>query len=311
MSVIKVNNITNRDGTSGPVIAGIVTVSSSSHFVVPTGDSRTRDPELIISGLTFHIDAGISSSYSGIGTQVNNIGSAGLAYTGFWQGTSSTGSSVIYSQGGGGSWFLEGNGTTFATNNYLRVGAAGTSGAGIGNTTALGVGSSLTVSIWHYPVRLGGNVSGNGYMLFNNHIQGSTFLGPVSGLAANGSSDGSNITFQTRFNNTCCQTQTSTNSSGYSGWQNHTFTWDGSTKRIYLNGNEIAATQSATGTNAMLNALYFGINADSHAFYGDNGAENTAYRGYLSKVMIYNRAITETEIHQNYASVKSRYTGIQ
>jgi len=27
--------------------------------------------------------------------------------------------------------------------------------------------------------------------------------------------------------------------------------------------------------------------------------------------LIYNRAITETEIHQNYASVKSRYTGIR
>jgi len=308
MSVIKVNSITNRDGTSGPVIAGIATVSSTSHMVVPSGDTRNRDPELIISGLTFHIDAGISSSYSGTGTQVNNIGSAGLAYTGFWQGTSSTGSSVIYSEEGGGSWFLEGNGTTIGSNNYLRVGAAGTSGAGIGNTTALGVGSSLTVSIWHYPVRLTGNVSGNAYMLFNNHFQGG---GTVSGLVINSSSDGSNITFQTRFNNTCCQTQTSTNSSGYSGWQNHTFTWDGSTKRLYLNGNEIAATQSATGTNAMLNALYFGVNADNHAINGDNGAETIAYRGYLSKVMIYNRAITETEIHQNYASVKSRYTGIQ
>ena len=68
MSVIKVNNITNRDGTSGPVIAGVTTVSSTSHFVVPTGDTRNRDPELITSDLTFHIDAGISSSYSGIGT---------------------------------------------------------------------------------------------------------------------------------------------------------------------------------------------------------------------------------------------------
>lgn len=301
MSVIKVNNITNRDGTSGPVIAGITTVSSTSHMVVPTGDTRTRDPELITSGLTFHIDAGISASYSGIGTQVNNIGSAGLAYTGFWQGTSSTGSPAIYSQEGGGSWFLEGNGTIIGSNNYLRV--------GMGNTTALGVGSSLTVSIWHYPVRLVGNGSGSGYMLFNNHFQGS---GTVSGLVIFSSSDGSNITFQTRLNNSCCQTQTSTNSSPYSGWQNHTFTWDGSTKRIYLNGNEIAATQSATGTNQMLNALYFGVNADNHAgASGDNASQTQLYRGYLSKVMIYNRAITETEIYQNYAFVKSRYTGIQ
>lgn len=309
MSVIKVNNITNKSGTSGPVIAGITTVSSSSHFVVPVGDTRTRDPELIISGLTFHIDAGISSSYSGIGTQVNNIGSAGLAYTGFWQGKSSTGSPVIYSQEeGGGSWFLEGNGTTIGENNFLRVGAAGTSGAGIGNTTALGVGSSLTVSIWHYPVRLGGSVSGNNYMLFNNHFQGG---GPVSGLVVNSDNNGIDITFQTRFNNTCCQTQTSSTGTKYSGWQNHTFTWDSLIKRIYLNGNEIVATQSATGTNQMLNALYFGVNADTHAGSGNNAAELLAYRGYLSKVMIYNRAITETEIHQNYAAVKNRYTGIR
>lgn len=42
MSVIKVNNITNRDGTSGPVIAGITTVSSTSHLVVPTGSTGQR-----------------------------------------------------------------------------------------------------------------------------------------------------------------------------------------------------------------------------------------------------------------------------
>ena len=306
MSVIKVNNITNRDGTSGPVIAGIATVSTTSHLVVPTGDTRNRDPEIITSGLTFHIDAGISASYSGIGTQVNNIGSVGVAYTGYWQGTSSTGSPVIYSEEGGGSWFLEGNGTTFGSNNYLRVGAAGTSGAGIGNTTSLGVGSSLSVSIWHYPVRLSGNANSQ-FILFGNAFQGG---GTISGLFLT-SPNGTDITFQTRFNNTCCQTQTS--STGYvrSEWQNWTVTWDGSTKRIYLNGNEIAATQSATGTNAMLNALYFGINSDSHAISGDSGAETLAYRGYLSKVMIYSRAITETEIHQNYAAVKNRYTGIQ
>ena len=306
MSVIKVNNITSRDGTTGPVFAGITTVSSTSHLVVPVGDTRTRDRELVTSGLTFHIDAGISTSYSGIGTQVNNIGSAGIAYTGYWQGTSSTGSPVIYSREGGGSWFLEGNGTTIGSNNYLRVGAAGTSGAGIGNTTALGVGSSLSVSIWHYPVRLAGSANAQ-HILFSNLYQGG---GTISGLILT-SSNGTDITFQTRFNNTCCQTQSTSTGVVRSEWQNWTATWDGSTKRIYLNGNEVAATQSATGTNAMLNALYFGVNSDNHAMYGDSGSEVYAYRGYISKVMIYSRAITETEIYQNYAAVKDRYTGIQ
>ena len=308
MSVIKVNNITNLDGTSGPVIAGIATVSSTSHMVVPSGDTRNRDPELIISGLTFHIDAGISSSYSGTGTQVNNIGSAGIAYTGYWQGTSSTGSPAIYSQEGGGSWFLEGNGTTIGSNNYLRIAGAGaTSGAGIGNTTALGVGSSLTVSIWHYPVRLAGSADPQ-FMIFSNHYQGGP--GATSGLILT-SPNGSDIRFQTRFSNTCCQTQDSSAGYIYSGWQNWTATWDGSTKRIYFNGNEIAATQSATGTNAMLNALYFGVNGGTHASGGDNASDTLAYRGYISKVLIYNRSITETEIYQNYAAVKNRYTGIR
>lgn len=42
MSVIKVNNITSRDGATGPVIAGIATVSTTSHFVVPTGNTGQK-----------------------------------------------------------------------------------------------------------------------------------------------------------------------------------------------------------------------------------------------------------------------------
>ena len=42
MSVIKVNNITSRDGTTGPVIAGIATVSTTSHLVVPTGNTGQK-----------------------------------------------------------------------------------------------------------------------------------------------------------------------------------------------------------------------------------------------------------------------------
>ena len=64
MSVIKVNNITNRDGTSGPVIAGITTVSSTSHLVVPTGHTGQRtglapDPyeEFLVLALPFNSES--------------------------------------------------------------------------------------------------------------------------------------------------------------------------------------------------------------------------------------------------------------
>ena len=61
MSVIKVNNITSRDGTTGPVIAGIATVSTTSHLVVPTGNTGTRYADggenIVKNGLVVYLDS--------------------------------------------------------------------------------------------------------------------------------------------------------------------------------------------------------------------------------------------------------------
>ena len=100
MSVIKVNNITNRDGTSGPVIAGIVTVSSSSHFVVPTGHTGQRtglapDPyeEFLVLALPFNSESVFTdisprskaqpSTLSGIGSTTASLpfGQSGVTTT--------------------------------------------------------------------------------------------------------------------------------------------------------------------------------------------------------------------------------------
>ena len=42
MSDLKINNITNRSGDSGPVIAGVSTVSSSAFMVMPSGNTEIR-----------------------------------------------------------------------------------------------------------------------------------------------------------------------------------------------------------------------------------------------------------------------------
>ena len=303
MSDLKVNNITNLSGSAGPVVVGIASVSTNSHMVIPSGDTRTRDPVLVTSGCTLHMDAGITSSYSGSGTQVNNIGSAGAAYTGFWEGSDSsgTGPSVIFDPvEGRGSWFLEGNGNIVSKNNYLRI--------GMGDTTSLDVESALSLSIWHKPLRLGGNEEGNGNAaLFQNHFQGN---GVISGLIFTiGGTAGLN--FQTRFDNSCCQTQSGANGYVRAEWQHWTATWNGDVKRIYLNGNEVVASQTTSQTrNSMLNDIYMGVNADNAA--GDLDATQTsAYRGYVSKLMIHNRALHESEIRQNYAAEKNRYEGIK
>ena len=42
MSDLKINNITDRTGDSGPVIAGVSTVSSTGAFTVPVGPTEMR-----------------------------------------------------------------------------------------------------------------------------------------------------------------------------------------------------------------------------------------------------------------------------
>ena len=42
MSDIKINNITDRSGSSGPVFAGISTVSTSAFMVMPSGPTEFR-----------------------------------------------------------------------------------------------------------------------------------------------------------------------------------------------------------------------------------------------------------------------------
>ena len=42
MSDLKINNITNRVGDSGPVIAGVSTVTGTGAFTVPVGPTEMR-----------------------------------------------------------------------------------------------------------------------------------------------------------------------------------------------------------------------------------------------------------------------------
>ena len=42
MSDLKINNITNRSGDGGPVIAGVSTVATSAFMIMPSGDTAIR-----------------------------------------------------------------------------------------------------------------------------------------------------------------------------------------------------------------------------------------------------------------------------
>lgn len=100
MSVIKVNNITNRDGTSGPVIAGITTVSSTSHLVVPTGSTGQRvalAPDPYINNLVLALPFNSESVFTDVSPRRQGEFS-GRGSVGF--GTTALGASLPYGQSG-------------------------------------------------------------------------------------------------------------------------------------------------------------------------------------------------------------------
>lgn len=100
MSVIKVNNITNRDGTSGPVIAGITTVSSTSHLVVPTGSTGQRvalAPDPFINNLVLALPFNSESVFTDVSPRKQGEFS-GRGSVGF--GTTALGASLPYGQSG-------------------------------------------------------------------------------------------------------------------------------------------------------------------------------------------------------------------
>jgi hypothetical protein len=82
-------------------------------------------------------------------------------------------------------------------------------------------------------------------------------------------------------------------------WGNIVGTYDGTNQKIYHNGVEVAST------NPGLGFLDDGNNnlAIGELFYGSN----VFFNGKLSATSIYNRALTASEIQQNYNALRGRF----
>jgi hypothetical protein len=78
-------------------------------------------------------------------------------------------------------------------------------------------------------------------------------------------------------------------------------TFTSGTRRIYVNG-VLAGSDAQTGTIAT------NTNGSSIGVYGGfNGSRGYYYNGNIGTVKVYNRALSATEIAQNYNSLKSRF----
>lgn len=299
MSVIKVNNITSRDGTTGPVIAGIATVSTTSHLVVPTGNTGTRyadDGENIVkNGLVVYLDSKYSYlSKTGIGTTASGAtatpGSSldGEPYT--WYDMSGYGNNgelvggVGFGTTTGGFLIFDGN------DDYISLGR--------NNVTSP---SQITVSVWFnsssipptevkklarnrtYGYEIGVSTTGilNGSIWVNDSIN--------TGITATGIST---IVTNTWYNGTITFGSSSNNTS------------DGELK-IYLNGSNSGITTSSVTT--VDNTLFYNNTNGFLAIGRDGDSANANFNGRIAQVLIYNRALSAAEVLQNYNALKSRF----
>jgi hypothetical protein len=181
------------------------------------------------------------------------------------------------------------NGTTFTQG---KIGKArsfnGTSDfIKVSNSSSLNTQSALTYSYW-----IRANSFSTNPIIVNNHIQSSG--SPTSGVVASVGTD-STPAFQLRLNNVCCQTITTSTALSTQVWNYITNTWDGSTMKMYING-ELNKTAAASGTLQVNRDTYIGINADEIS----RNVNANQFNGQIDEVRIDNIARTPAEIRQAY-----------
>jgi hypothetical protein len=218
---------------------------------------------VVYNGLQLYLDASNTTSYPGTGTT--------------WFDLSGQGNDVAMQNSGSISYTALGGGYfTLTSNGYFNR----------ATTTGIPTGSSAyTMSVW---------------------VQWPTGTWPVSGgMIGIGNSITTNLTNQFRTVNTNGLVNywygndlsaTSTLSPA-SQWFNAVAQWDGTTRKIWVNGTQIASA-AATGLNVTSSLLQVGAT---------NIGGSEPLQGNIGQALIYNRALTSTEIQQNYTAVRSRY----
>ena len=82
-------------------------------------------------------------------------------------------------------------------------------------------------------------------------------------------------------------------------WYHVAYTWTGSTAKVYLNGVETASV--STGSVDTLSA------GAAPREIGRRGTSTTAWDGKIATAKVYERALTASEVKQNYNALKSKY----
>jgi len=283
MSEIRVNNITNRDGSTGTTVAGIPVVDSTSHFVVPSGDTFRRSvlENVVDDGALIYFDFGNDLSYNG-GSTIINL-SEGK------NNGEQVGGTYSSSQGG----YIEFDGT--ADGDGIRFTQTGT------NELSPGTGN-FTIGCWVnfdaeklYSTQqvLFGNYNGNA--TFQMYFKTSSPY--IQWFVRDGSANDANAYVY------------DTNTVVANKWYYVVGVREGTKVSLYINGQLIS-----TGTNSSLSDI--NISSGSY-YYGTTNTSSTPATnffndgsevdGKISSGHYYSRALRPDEIQQNFEALRSRF----
>jgi hypothetical protein len=233
---------------------------------------RFSDPALITDGLILNYDFGSAETYPGVGTNAQNLVGTEL------NGTLTN--SPTYSTNSGGSIYLDG------TNDYI----------GVTNNSALQP-TYLTVEIW-FKLNVVLASQPTAYPLLLDKYSLSSLTG-YRLLFERGADELQFTVFDSVQDNKAAIIGAGAKLS--QNWNCVQGTFDGNTTKIYLNG-VLQQTLTRTFSISYNNEdLYLGT------YYAVSDGFQHYINAYLGNVRIYNRALSQSEISQNFNAARNRF----
>ena len=230
----------------------------------------------VTDGLIFYVDPTNANTYSGVGTTAYNLIPGGI-------NNFSLNNGLAYDLDKSGSFYFDGS------NDYV----------GLGSTTIFN-STAFTVSFWIKPTAYNGTVcsgavSNGQYTIFGTSSTYQGYSSTFSGAIQTGGSSNSVATVN--------QSNFSINK-----WYHYVAVYDSagtgnSTKfKIYIDG----AIKSLTFDASMPSSPY-AANQESRLGFGPGAPGYPYYNGNIGLVQIHSRALSSTEILQNYNATKARF----
>ncbi len=273
-------SITCPYGTTSPVSKVLVTIAYGSPQKTVSSSSYsnsadyTRTENIVNDGLIFYVDAGKSYSYSGSGTAWNDMSVSG------WNAT------------------LNSAGYSFSSNNGGVINFDGSSGyATVSSAGFLSrIGSTYTISIWVNDISSETEIyeSNDRFVAFANGTTGIQL-----GLGRYNSHNFFYIQEGISTNQNANQVILDMT---YTGWHNIVATSNGAgTYNMYIDGvlDNDGANYAASSTPYVTSTGYL--------YIGQRGNSGGYAHCSLPSVMIYNKALSSTEVQTNFNALRGRY----